>query len=72
MSELKLCPFCGKYPKTNVYYSKCGCDGLTMVATVVCECGTSKGIPFEGNNVTFGEYKDAFECAIDIWNRRAE
>lgn len=71
MSEIKKCPFCGDIPKTNVRYWKCGCDELLLNVEVKCQCGISRSISLQGNNVPFSEYEDAFATVIDMWNRRA-
>lgn len=72
MYELKPCPFCGQAPTTRVRYWSCGGDELRLTAEVVCKCRVSKGYSFQGNNVTFDVYTDAFDEAISEWNRRAD
>lgn len=71
MTELKPCPFCGDIPTTNVRYWKCGGDELLLNVTVKSQCGVSRGISLQGNDVPFSEYEDAFATVIDMWNRRA-
>lgn len=74
MDELKSCPFCGGKAITNVRYWQCGGEGsLMLIAEVKCsECGTSKGINFQGHKTQFSNYIEAFNLASEEWNRRAD
>lgn len=72
MNELQPCPFCGAIPKTNVRYWQCGGAELMLTAEVVCKCGIKKGRSFQANNTSFGNFIEAFDLAIEDWNRRAD
>ena len=73
MVELERCPFCGGKADTRVRYWKIGGSELGLVAEVFCEkCGITQSACFEGEKKSFDEYIEAFELAIERWNRRAD
>lgn len=71
-NKLESCPFCGAEPKTNVRYWKCGGPELKLFAEIVCECGITKSVEFQGNEVSFDTYLNAFNKVTEIWNRRSK
>ena len=77
MNELKRCPFCGGEAESGVEFSESCSSNITLLALVRCsECGVSRGRRFVATNrnymIPFSDYFDAFNSAIEQWNRRAQ
>lgn len=68
--EFEKCPFCGDTPKDNVFFTRCGADGLEMVAEIACPCGIRRSVKLNGNNVPFQAYLNAFCEVTEKWNQR--
>ncbi len=76
MSERKVlaCPFCGEQPECGVDFFESRGSEVFLIATVQCKCGTNKSKVFQASKPThlvpFSDYEEAFEKAIELWNRR--
>ena len=74
MSELKPCPFCGGKPESGVeFYKSCGSE-VKLSDQVWCErCHVGRRAIFNATDiqlVPFQTYVNAFEKAVEKWNRR--
>lgn len=70
--KLKLCPFCGSLPQTQVEVSGMGGGFDRINFSVVCDkCGTRKNVTlYTSESKTFTDVQEAMEMVAEIWNRR--
>ena len=70
-TDLKLCPFCGQKPMTNIYCSRYGGDGMILNFQIKCECGVNRGYSkLMRNDSTFNDYVEMMNATYKLWNER--
>lgn len=72
MDKLKLCPFCGDTPRTEVYVTQKGGNEDHVCFSIHCtECGTYKTVRLKiVGACSYSDVEKAMGEAIEAWNRR--
>ena len=72
MNELKICPFCGEYPRTEVEVTRKGGDEDHVCFSIHCpKCGTIKTVRLKiFGYCSFDNINNTICEVIEKWNRR--